>query len=62
MEISTEMLVSVDGSSVPTMQHRAPGLVLTRLQALGYKEDTKVCVHYAEKRNVLLSYSLEVTS
>ena len=56
------MLVSVDGSSVPTMQHRAPGLVLTRLQALGYKEDTKVCVHYAEKRNVLLSYSLEVTS
>ena len=56
------MLVSLDESSVPTMQHRAPGLVLTRLQTLGYKEDTKMCVHYAEKRNVRVSYSLEVTS
>ena len=62
MEISTEMLVSLDESSVPTMQHRAPGLVLIRLQTLGYKEDTKMCVHYAEKRNVRVSYSLEVTS
>lgn len=62
MEISTEMLVSVDESSVATMQHRAPGLALTRLQTLGYKEDAKMCVHYAEKRNVLVGYSLEVTS
>ena len=50
MEISIEMLVSVDESSVPTMLHRPPGSVLTRSQTLGYKEDAKICVHYAEKK------------
>ena len=62
MEISIEMLVSVDESSVPTMLHRPPGSVLTRSQTLGYKEDAKICVHYAEKKkNVLVGYSLKVT-
>ena len=54
MEISIEMLVSVDESSVPTMLHRPPGSVLTRSQTLGYKEDAKICVHYAEKKKMYL--------
>lgn len=54
------MLVSADESSVPTVQHRVPGSVLTRSQTLGYKEDTKICVHYVEKK-VLVGYSLKVT-
>lgn len=49
MEISIEMLLSVDESSIPMMQSRVTGSVLTKLHILGYKEDTKICMHFTEK-------------
>lgn len=49
MEISIEMFLSVDESSIPMMQYRVTGSVLTKLYILGYEEDTKICMHFTEK-------------